>query len=87
MLAFDFYLGHRMDTKNHNWMLFSGYLSLSFSFMTLVIRDHHQNAVKLDDYDFDVESYNFNINMKTFLTCNNFCINHEFLIEALKKLE
>jgi len=57
---------------NHNWVLFSEYLSLSFSFMTFVIRDKHQTADDLDDFSFDVTIYSFNINRKTFLTCDNF---------------
>jgi len=42
--------------------------------MTLVIRDHHENAtdLEMEKYVFDEEQYNFNINRKTFLTCNNF---------------
>lgn len=38
-LQFKYFKGHRFDYKNHNWILFSEYISLSFSFMTLVIRD------------------------------------------------
>jgi hypothetical protein len=38
-LQFRYFKGHRFDYKNHNWILFSEYISLSFSFMTLVIRD------------------------------------------------
>ena len=36
---FGYHYGHRFDDVNHNWILFNEYLSLSFSFMTLVIRD------------------------------------------------
>ena len=38
-MYFEYYKGHRFDNKNHNWILFNEYISLSFSFMTLVIRD------------------------------------------------
>ena len=43
-LAFSSSKGHKMDTKNHNWIIFSDYIGLSFSFMTLVIRDKHQES-------------------------------------------
>ena len=39
-LYFSYYKGHRFDQKNHNWILFNEYISLSYSFMTLVIRDN-----------------------------------------------
>lgn len=42
----------------------------------------------MDDYGFDVEQYNFNINRRTFLTCDNFVSkNHEKLQSVLKSLE
>ena len=31
--------GHRMDGKNHNWILFREYLCLSFSYLTFVMMD------------------------------------------------
>lgn len=39
---FGLFKGHRVDYVNHNWMIFNEYLSLSFSFMTFVIRDRFQ---------------------------------------------
>ena len=50
------------------------YVSLSFSFMTFVIRDRHQNMEKDEKYayDNDIEMFNYNINRKTYLTCDNF---------------
>jgi hypothetical protein len=84
---FGYYKGHRFDHIDHNWILFSEFVSLSFSFMTFVIRDKHQTADDLDDFSFDVTIYSFNINRKTFLTCDNFVsTNHEMLDDALKKL-
>ena len=54
---FGIYKGHRVDYVNHNWMLFNEYLSLSFSFMTLVIRDRFQKEDTYEDenYIFDEE--------------------------------
>lgn len=54
--------------------MFNEYLSLSFSFMTLVIRDKSQisNDYMDPDYIFDQEEYNFVINRKTCFTCDNF---------------
>jgi hypothetical protein len=31
--------GHRVDSKNHNWIVLGEFLSLSFSYMTFVIKD------------------------------------------------
>lgn len=31
--------GHSFDMKNHNWLILREYLSLSFSYMTFVIRE------------------------------------------------
>ena len=42
--CFGYHYGHRYDDVNHNWILFNEYLSLSFSYMTLVIRDKNQTA-------------------------------------------
>jgi hypothetical protein len=54
---FDYYKGHRVDEVNHNWILFNEYISLSFSFMTLVIRDKFQIEETYEDenYMFDQE--------------------------------
>ena len=55
---FEYYKGHRMDQINHNWILFNEYISLSFSFMTLVIRDRQQKSESIfdeDDFMFDPE--------------------------------
>ena len=54
---FGLYKGHRVDYVNHNWMIFNEYLSLSFSFMTFVIRDRFQKEETYADenYIFDEE--------------------------------
>ena len=56
-IFFDYHRGHRFDSVNHNWILLGEYISLSFSFMTFVIRgkiyqDEEHNE---DDYKFDHE--------------------------------
>jgi hypothetical protein len=35
--------GHRVDHKNHNWLIFQEYLSLPFSYLTFVIKDKIEN--------------------------------------------
>ena len=45
-LYFQYYKGHRFDSRNHNWILFNEYISLSFSFMTFVIRDRDLHAIE-----------------------------------------
>lgn len=93
-LTFNYCKGHRFDNKNHNWILFSEYISLAFSFMTLVVRGNSQRLLELGDIEpgteneLDVEEYNFIINRRTFLTCDNFISeDHERLQLTLKKLE
>lgn len=46
-IQFEYDKGHRFDAKNQNWVLFNECLSLSFSFMTFVIRGKAQEN---DDY-------------------------------------
>jgi len=73
-MHFDYYKGHRFDNKNHIWILFNEYLSLSFSFMTLVIRDRSQSDLSYHDENFlfDPEQFTFIINRKNCFTCDNF---------------
>jgi len=87
-LYFQYYKGHRLDHKNHNWILFNEYICLSFSFMTLVIRDKAQTSElsHLDEnYLFDQEQFNFIINRRTCFTCDEFVgNNYEKLQYVLK---
>ena len=39
-IEFGYYKGHRFDAKYHNWIVFNEFISLSYSFMTFVIRDN-----------------------------------------------
>lgn len=72
-------------------MLLDEYISLSFSFMTLVIRDKTQRDEKqFDDKEFvfDPEEYNFIINRRTFLTCDKFVgEDYEKLLFVLKQFK
>ena len=66
--------GERMDIRNHNWILFKDCVSLSFSFMTLVMKDHHEENLPVAPLSslVDAEAYNYQMNKQTFLTCDNF---------------
>ena len=44
-----------MDGKYNNWILFNEYIGLSFSFMTLVIRDRSQKVGESSEYELDEE--------------------------------
>jgi hypothetical protein len=89
-IFFDYYKGHRFDAENHNWIVFNEYISLSFSFMTFVIRDSSQirDSYLDENYLFDVEQYNFIINRKTCFNCDDLVQkNFEKLSYILSKLE
>lgn len=89
-LAFNLNKGHRFDFKNHNWILFYEYISLSFSFMTFVIRAKSRSSdeVNLKSQIFDVEQYHFLLNRKTCFHCDEFVENdYEKLEYVLSNLE
>ena len=72
--------GHRVDGKNHNWLIFDGFISLSFSYMSFVIKD------KIEKYDpslgktFDPEPYNYIYNKSTSFIDGDFvCKDHQQL--------
>jgi len=86
-LYFPYNKGHRFDHHNHNWILYNEFISLSFSFMTLVIRDRDQvhETYSDENYIFDKEQYNFIINQKTCFTCDNFVANDYEKLEFVLK--
>lgn len=87
-LKFPLTQGYRFDYQDHNWILFAEYISMSFCFMTFVIRDKHSDGLNLDDYPFDIEQCNFNINRRTVLTCDNLVsADQETLSQLLKEME
>lgn len=75
--------GVRMNAHDQNWILFTDYMSLSFSFMTFVIKDSLTDQNLPRNGNLDIEAYNYNINRKTFLTCNNFVAMYS---NSLKKI-
>lgn len=50
--------GIKFDGKNHNWTLFKNYLSLPFSFITMVMRKDLEEGTQ-DSEMFDAEAYNY----------------------------
>ena len=54
-LSFGSSYGFRFDELNHNWVLCNEYISLSFSFLTLVIRDRMQQSDDDSEYMFDTD--------------------------------
>ena len=64
---FPIYKGHRFDNEGHNWILLREYLSLSFSYMTFVIKHKHETGkLKINKkLNFDFEPYNYILNRST----------------------
>lgn len=68
----DYDQGYRFDSDNHNWLVLKEYISLSFSYMTFVIKENLENMDN-DDLEssplfgraFDVEAYNYILNRTT----------------------
>ena len=88
-LAFPINRGCHFDHENHNFLLINDFISLSFSFMTLVIRDKLQMMNKDEGMQqkMDNEMFRFNINKRSFLTCDNFVnLQYEKLEKSLKYL-
>lgn len=54
---FGIHKGFKFDHKGHSWLYMSGYISLSFSYMTFVINKAMETKVNFqnDDFIFDVE--------------------------------
>ena len=81
-------IGHRFDTLNHNWLILQEYLSLSFSYMTFVIKE----SIELvgADYNediFDHEPYNYLFNRRTAFMDGNFVRNdHNLLSNILTRM-
>ena len=55
--------GHRLDGKNHNWMIFQEFISIPFSYMAFVILDKIEIEDELTKGNyFDLEPYNYLFN-------------------------
>lgn len=67
---FGFHVGHKFDAENHSWAYLRDYISLSFSYMTFVIKkklDDDNDYLK-EDFLFDKEQYNYIISKRTAFT-------------------
>ena len=64
--------GFRFDSENHNWLVLNEYVSLSFCYMTFVIKNHLEE-MENDEVEssplfgraFDQVAYNYLINRST----------------------
>lgn len=64
--TFDHTKGHKIDFKNHNWVLLKDCLSLSFSYLTFVMQDKIENNDPcMDGNVFDITPYNYIFNKNT----------------------
>jgi len=82
--------GYRFDNEGHEWIYLRDYISLSYSYMTFVIKNKIQeesDTYLQDDYLFDLEQYNYIINRKTALTDGKVTADHDKLQYILKKFE
>ena len=58
-----------MDTQTHNWMIFRNFISLSFSYMTFVIKENFdKKSYIIRDYAFDIEGYDYILNRNNIFT-------------------
>jgi hypothetical protein len=80
--------GHRVDGKNHNWLVFDEYISLSFSYMSFVIKDKIEKEDPCLGKFFDPEPYNYIYNKSTSFIDGDFVSNdHNQLNHVLEELE
>ena len=60
------YNGYQLDGKNQNWFIIKKYLCLSYSYLSLVIREKiESNDKEYQGNVFDVEPYNIIFNGKS----------------------
>ena len=80
--------GHRFDSAQHNWYIINEFLSLSFSFMTFVIKEKIENEDSLQRQNvFDITPYNYLFNKSTAFIDSSFVrFNHEMLEKVLINL-
>jgi hypothetical protein len=83
--------GHRVDGKNHNWLVFDEYISLSFSYMSFVIKDKIEKECPNLGKHFDPEPYNYIYNRSTSFIDGNFVSNDHtqlnYVLEELEKID
>jgi hypothetical protein len=69
---FGYQYGHRVEAHSHNWIIFRNFISMSFSYMTFVIKDNFdRNSFTMADYLFDLEGYDYVLNRNTIFTEGN----------------
>jgi len=90
-LKFGYQYGHRFDTAQHSWLYLRDYISLSYSYMTFVIKkkfDDEDVDYTNDDYLFDLEQYNYMLNRKTALSESSAATaDHDKLLYILRSFE
>ena len=65
--------GHRFDYKNHNWLIYKEYISLSFSYLTFMIMNKlEKNDKSAKENHFDVVPYDYIFNKSTSFLDGNF---------------
>ena len=88
---FGYHYGYRFDGDEHSWLYLNEYISLSYSYMTFVIKNkiHGEDEdYQQQDYLFDLEQYNYVINRRTALTDGKIVQeDHELLAFILKNFE
>mmetsp|Transcript_18470 Transcript_18470/g.28333 ORF Transcript_18470/g.28333 Transcript_18470/m.28333 type:complete len:289 (-) Transcript_18470:1329-2195(-) len=84
-----FHKGHRLDGKNHNWLIFKEYLSLPFSYMSFVIKEKIEAKDEaMEGNVFDVEPYNYLFNKSTAFIDGEFVVTSpNELLSVLQNLE
>ena len=74
--------GYRFDNERHEWIYLRDYISLSYSYMTFVIKNKIQEESDhylQEDYLFDLEQYNYIIKRRTALTDGMVATDHDKL--------
>lgn len=86
---FDFSKGNRFNAKGHDWMVFDNYLSLSFSYMTFVIKDMIERSdPSIANNEFDMEPYNYLFNRRTsFIDSKFVTTDSDELVSVLDEFE
>jgi hypothetical protein len=82
--------GSRFDHKNHHWLLFDDYISLSFSYMSFIIKDKLERSEgHIVKHIFDPEAYNYLFNKRTSFMDSEFTrvdtTEMPYVLESLEK--
>ena len=74
----------RFDGETHSSILMDGVVNLSYSYMTFLMQS--VDDMENDDYQFDLEEYNYLINKRTALHDKDLIIDTSSLAYVLKNL-